>query len=328
MMKKLFGAALAVCFSAGMVMGSFAGELTAEEVLQNYMEAGQSISSLCANASGVADISLSVPDAEMTMGITGDMNMDLAATMDPLAIAASGTASGELMGEGGSISMQMYMVPEEDGSMTMYAGVDQGEGMEWASTTMESETMDQIKQLMGNTEMMKDLPIAFELADGTVSVNDTECYALVSTMGIEDMITLYKAVAEKAGEALPADALPDDETMEMVSSLLGGLKLNIEIDVNAEDFTPVKARIDMDGSDWVTLGSVLASVMGLTNEDGSLMSVSLDVNDLYIEYLYDYTTEVAIEVPQEVIDQAVAAGSLEDLSAGAAEMVEEVESEF
>ena len=109
---------------------------------------------------------------------------------------------------------------------------------------------------------------------------------------------------------------------------LGGLKLNVEMDVDAESYLPIRLYMDMAGSDWVTLGAMIGGMMGLTNEDGSLMSISLDVNDLYLEYLYDYSTPVTVEIPQEVIDSATDMGSAADLAGSAAEMVGEVESEF
>lgn len=328
MKKTLFGAALAACLSAGMVMGTFAGEMTAEEVFQNYIEASGTAEQVYSHVDGEIDAQLSVPDAQMTLGGSGSMEMEVAATMDPLAIKAVGGMSGQMMDQGGEANMEMYMVPDEDGSLKMYVGVDMGEGMEYGVSTIEPEVMEQIKGMMGNADMFADLPISFELADGTVEVNGTECYELVSTLGIEDIINIVNAAVEKAGDVIPEGTMPDEETMAMVTSLLGGLKLNVEMDVDAESYLPIRLYMDMAGSDWVTLGAMIGGMMGLTNEDGSLMSISLDVNKLYIEYLYDYSVPVTVEVPQEVIDSATDMGSAADLADEAAEMVGEVESEF
>lgn len=328
MKKTLFGAALAACLSAGMVMGTFAGEMTAEEVFQNYIETSGTVEQVSSHVDAKIDAQLSVPDAQMTLGGNGSMEMDVAAVMDPLTMKAVGTMSGQMMDQGGEANMEMYMVPDEDGSLKMYVGVDMGEGMEYGVSTIEPEVMEQIKGMMGNADMFADLPISFELADGTVEVNGTECYELVSTLGIEDIINIVNAAVEKAGDVIPEGTMPDEETMAMVTSLLSGLKLNVAMDVDAESYLPIRLYMDMAGSDWVTLGAMIGGMMGLTNEDGSLMSISLDVNDLYLEYLYDYSTPVTVEIPQEVIDSATDMGSAADLAGSAAEMVGEVESEF
>lgn len=328
MKKTLFGAALAACLSAGMVMGAFAGEMTAEEVFQNYIEASGTAEQVYANVAGEIDVQLSVPDAQMTLGGNGSMEMEVAATMDPLALKGVGKMSGQMMDQGGEVNMEMYMVPDEDGSLKTYVGVDMGEGMEYGVSTIEPEVVEQIKGMMGKADMFADLPISFELADGTVEANGVECYALVTTLGIEDIMNVFNAAVEKAGDVIPEGTMPDEETMAMITSLLGGLKLNFEMDVDTETYMPIRLYLDMEGSDWVTLGAMIGGMMGLTNEDGTLMSISLDVNKLYIEYLYDYSVPVTVEVPQEVIDGATDLGSAADLAGEAAEMVGEVESEF
>ena len=328
MKKTLFGAALAACLSAGMVMGAFAGEMTADEVFQNYIEASGTASQIYASVVGEIDAQLAVPDAQMTIGGTGSMEMEVAATMDPLAIKAVGGMSGQMLDQGGEVNMEMFMVPDEDGSLKMYMGVDMGEGMEYAVSTIDAETMEQIQGMMGNADLVAGLPISFELADGTVEANGKECYALVSTLGIEDIMNVMNAALEKAGDAIPEGTMPDEDTMAMITSLLGGLKLNVEIDVDTESYLPIRLYMDMAGSDWVTLGAMIGGMMGLTNEDGTLMSISLDVNKLYIEYLYDYSVPVTVEVPQEVIDSATDLGNAADLADDAAELVGEVESEF
>jgi len=330
MRKTLFGAAMAACFSASMVMGAFAGEMTVDEVMQKYVEASAGVTEANANAKGVADITLSMPEQETTMDIGGGLDLDMAFTLDPITVEVAGSMQGEAMGEGGQVDMHVYMVPAEDGGLSTYAGVDMGEGMEWALTSIDAETVGQFQELLANKTMdFSTLPISFELADGMADVNGTECYELVATLGWEDMLAVFQMAMEQAGDAIPEGTLPDEETLQAFGTLLGGLQMNFTIDVDSETFQPAYARIDFEGSDWVTLGAVLASVMGATDEEGNLLPMSLDVKDLYLEYFYDYSTPVAIEVPQEVIDNAQDMGNAADLTSGAAEMVaEEIESEF
>lgn len=329
MRKTLFGAAMAAIFSASMVMGSFAGEITVEEVLENYAAASAEVTEMNATAAGVADITLSMPEQDMTMGISGNIDMDMSVALDPIAAEITGSMEGSAMGQGGKADMHVYMVPAEDGSLATYAGVDMGEGMEWALTTIDAESVEQFKELLANKAMdFSAMPVEFELADELVEVEGTDCYELVAALTWEDMLAIFQMAVEQAGDAVPEGTLPDEETLQALGTMLGGLQVNMTIDVDAETFRPAYARIDFDGSDWVTLGAVLASVMGATDEEGNLLPLTLDVTDLYLEYFYDYETPVEIEVPQEVIDSAEDMGSTSDLSGVAEEMVGELESEF
>ena len=321
MRKKLLGAALAACFSGAMVMGAFAGEMTVEQVLEKYAAATTEMSSFGAAVDGVANISLGVPDANMTMDMNGSTTMDMQMTIDPLAMEMSAQMSGEAMGQGGTMSMQMYMVPSENNTIKVYTGADAGEGMEWSVTEVENEAVSQIKDMLANGEMITDLPIAFELKDGTVEVGGKQCYALVSSLTWEDAMNLYAYAIEATGGMIPVESILDEETMETMTYLLGGLVINFEIDVDTETFLPMRAHIDTEGSDWVSLGATVAAMMGLTDEEGNLMSVDLNVNDLHLDYTYNYDQEVSIEVPQEIVDVATDLGNAMDLTDSAAGML-------
>lgn len=327
MKKKLFGAALAAFFSAAMVMGSFAGELTAEEIMEKSKAASESLNEVSATVDGKADVTLAFPDQNMTLGVTGSMGMYVAATLDPLAALVEASMTGDMMGQSGSMDMEIYMVPEDDGSLYVYAGMDQGEGLEWMLTSIDAKTVSQYTDMLKGGKAMSDLPISFTLADGTVDVNGTECYSLVASLGWEDIMNLYKAALEVAGDAVPAESIPDEETLASVGALLGGLVVNFEMDVDTEKYLVQKLHIDLNGSDWVTLGATIAAMMGMTDDSGNLLSVSLDVNALYLDYYYDYGTPVSIEVPQDVVDNATNVGSATDLTEMAATMVEEAQSE-
>jgi hypothetical protein len=135
----------------------------------------------------------------------------------------SAQMSGEAMGQGGTMSMQMYMVPSENNTIKVYTGADAGEGMEWSVTEVENEAVSQIKDMLANGEMITDLPIAFELKDGTVEVGGKQCYALVSSLTWEDAMNLYAYAIEATGGMIPVESMLDEETMETMTYLLGGL---------------------------------------------------------------------------------------------------------
>ena len=322
MKKKMFGAGLAALFSVAMIMSASAGELTAEQVLLNYQEASAQATNFTAALTAGADITLSIPEADMSMGITGDMTMDMKAATNPLQVEMSADMNGSMMGQGGKMSMQMYMVPADDGSFEYYMGsdADDGNGMQWVLSTIDADTAGQLTEMIGNSGSgtLANMPINYELIDGTVDINGTPCYALTASLNWDDMMNLYtyamQAVSTAAGQELPTDALPDEDTLAAMGSMLGGLELYVEMDVDAEDFRVVRMLADLNDSDWAALGTTVAAMMGLTDDEGNLMNVSLQGNDVSLECFYSYDTPVSVTVPQEVKDAAANVGNAMDLA--------------
>ena len=332
MKKKLIGFGFAAVMSAAMAMNAFAGEVTVDDVLAGYAEASKNAREATAVVEGKADAVITVEE-QGSMTINGNADMNVAFSLDPFQIYTDAVMNGkmEMMGQemGGEIAMTVYGVPEEDGTTTMYAGMNEGQGMEWFKTAMPAEAMDMMKSMMENVNFSPaDLPIEFTLSDELKDVNGTECYVLNTTLTWEDVMNCYSVVLEKVSEMLPEEAkaqLPDADTLNMAGAMLSGLQFNMEMDVAADTYLPMYLHIDLEGSDWVTLGAVIASMTGAQGEDGSLPSISLDVNELYLDYTYDYTTPVEVTVPDDVIAQAVDEGGVEDLTT---DFVEELESEM
>lgn len=335
MKKKVFGFGLAAIMSGVMAVGAFAGEATVDDVLAKYTEASSAVKEVTATVDMAADAAISVAD-EGSMSLNGNASMDIAVALDPMQMYVDAQMNGKMammdQEQGGEIAMTIYGVPGDDNGLVMYAGMNDGSGMEWAKSTIPAEAMEQMQALIANSAQFNaaELPITYTLADATTDVNGSECYVLGCTLTWEDAMNVYTAVMEKFADQLPEEAtsqLPDADTLAMVGGMLNGLKFNIEIDVDTTTYLPMRAYMDFEGSDWVTLGAVIAAATGATNEDGSLPDVSLDVNDLHMEYIYHYDEPVEITVPDDVIEQAVDTGDATAL-ANPAELMEEIESEI
>lgn len=339
MRKSLTGFALAFACAAVLTVPAFAGDVTVDDVLALYAEGGASVAEMLCDVDMAADVAITVPDAgdEGSIALNGNATMEMGMTLDPLAAQITMDMSGEGMGQSGEIAMDVYMQTKENGAIGVYASGDaMGEALDWQYVEIPAEEvtgfLDALKNQPANTEALSMIP--FELAEDTVDVGGVECYELHAVLTWEELKGIISYAVEQAKGMVPEEQAASfeniDETLEMAGALLSGLKINLEIDVDTETGKPARAYFDTEGSDWTILGALFAQYAGLTNEDGSLMNVDLAVNDLYLEYLYDYETPVEITVPEEaiaaeangtVIDENMAEGLL-------GEALEEAESEM
>ncbi len=300
-MKKNMYLSLGVISAAAiMAFSASAAEVTVEDVLSNYAAAGKTIASFVSDAEIKADVTIALPDMDTTMGVTADGALNIQFAKEPLALASTGSVNLNAMGETMDVGIEMYGTTEEDGSLGMYMNTTQaGESSGWIYQGISAEEVQKLIEMINSTEIdLTALPITYTLGDGTVDVNGHSCYAVLSTLTGEDLINLVKFAAEAAGEA--AEELPTEE-LDQIAPLLSAVVVNMEIDVDTETYYPMHMHIDLEDSDWTTLAAVFAQFADLTNEDGSLMTVNLDVSALYLDYTYDYDAAVEVTVPEEAI---------------------------
>ena len=310
MKKQLTGIVLGLACAASLSFGAFAEAPTAEDILAASSEAG-SVNEMNFTVDGAADIAIVLPDMgdEGTFAVNGSLGMDASATLEPLAMKMDMNMSGEAVGQSGDIDMQMYMVTKEDGALGMYMkGVALGEEMDWQYAEIPAEEISSfistIKEKGGQFDMSS-FPVEFALADDTVDVNGHECYQLTTSMTWAELKEVVTTALDAAKAELPEEQAESfeqiDQALGMADMFVGGLVLNMEIDVDTQSYLPQRAHLDLAGSDWTVLAALFAQSAGLTNEDGSLMNVDINVNSLYLDYIYDYETPVDVTVPEEAI---------------------------
>ena len=317
MKKRMLGLMLAAATAAAMTVGAYAGEVTADSVMENMQAASEGLNEVHGIEEMAADVVLSVEGQEV-MSLQGKADLDASVSMDPFQaeVVASMTGTMNSMGEeqGGQMDFTTYIVPDENGILAAYAGLNENGETEWVKSSLGEEVSSQLSEMLAQAKNYKvDLPEQyFTLADATVECEGKECYQLTADLTVEDILNVYQAIIEQYGDQLPEEVtsqIPDAETLSMFGSMLSGLNIHVEMDVDTETYLPVRLYVDTEGSDWVTLGAVVGMMMGGgESEDGSLPNIDLNVNTLYMQCIYDYETPVDIVVPEEVLSVAVDTG--------------------
>ena len=143
MKKKLIGIALAACMTGTMALSTFGSAVTVDEVLANNRTATQEAKAFTADVVGQADVEIAV--ADQTMAFKGDVNMNMQTNMDPLEAQAKGSLNLDAMGQAMNLATEMYMKNDESGVLKSYAGVDEGEGMQWTVSSTDTQTIEAVK---------------------------------------------------------------------------------------------------------------------------------------------------------------------------------------
>ncbi|MCR5161528.1 MAG: hypothetical protein K6C06_07135 [Lachnospiraceae bacterium] len=311
MKKMALTAAALVCAASFGLLTGFDSAATAEDVLAKYSENSKSITEAAADVTVDADVDLEIPEMETSFKLSADGTMDLAVTLDPIAVSALTKANASVLGQELNISLDMYAVTMEDGSLGLYTKEDMGEGAEWSFTSSESPvSIDEIKEMAAKVNIdFSQLPITFTLADEAVDVNGKSCYELTSTLTPDDMVALVQYAVKYAGEIAGEEVPVSEEDLQSVTAMasyLQGLLLNLTLDIDTETYQAMRFRIDFDGTDWAGLAPIIASMMDMTNEEGVPYTLNITANSLYMEYVYNYDEPVAIEVPAEALAAAEA----------------------
>ena len=323
MKKRLTTLLLAGIAGSAMVMGASAADITADEILKNAAAQSAAVNEINGDVLMKADGALTMDDQAITLD--ADANVQVSAVMDPLNVQsiADVVLNLDVLGDQQNTEThaEFYVVPDENGDLVSYSGASDGETTAWTKSALGEEFTEQLKQIIGLGQTAPELPIEFNVSEDLADVDGIQCYELTSSLTFEDVMNVYNVYLEAYKDELPEEVLsqlPDEESLASIGSMLGGLIINVTIDVANDNYEIEHLRIGTDGSDFSSLGMIIGLLMGAGSDSGEMPAISLDVNDLYIECFYDYSTPVEVVVPDEAIANAVDAGDL-DLSELAAE---------
>ncbi len=299
--KSLLISAMLLGASSAMLMG-FDSAATVDDVMDKYIEASQSTTQATAQANLNGQIGLSMTSdtsgtSTLSMGATGDLTVQF--TMDPFAVGVTGNLNVDVLGVGQGMELQMYMVPAEGGWDT-YSYVNDGTTDTWSYSFSEGDQSD-IDELLALFSASQDnfdlstLPGTWTLGEEAVDVDGTSCYQLLYTVTYDDLEDL---ILQSMTEA---DSSASDEDIAMMDAIFSGIVFNVEVDVDADTYLPVRAYMDLNGSDLTGISSLISMAMAESSDDGpvTMPEISLDVSNAYLEILYDYDTPVNITVPDE-----------------------------
>lgn len=294
-MKKGLGILLA----AGLVLTTVtpcvaAEDVTADALIDGYIQKNEDFQSI----SGVERIALSMNMAMMgqEMDMKMDMVMDIESTKDishvfgDMNMVQTGTGE-EDMEE--SMKTEMYSVREDDGSYTLYS-LDSDTGS-WSVSSLDEVqfNMDLSNLIRGD---------GFVLSDGTVDVDGVECYEVIGSMALADMMEYIGNSMEGLGEILPLD---DPEAAE-------AYKLDVFYYFNTENKELYSMK--MDGSEMMEelfMDAIEKSFaeMGTEGEEDSDFDMSallalfqIDISEFVVEVSnIEFDTVDSIVIPDEVL---------------------------
>ena len=301
-MRKRILATIAAGSAAVLMLSGFDSAMTVEQLTENSKNAMAQMTSMSATMHGEAAAAVHVSQggengATMDIPMNGSLDMNMTFSMEPLQADISFNYAVDAMGQGGSGSFQVYMVENEDGTGTAYAGQSADGGqMEWNASTADAETFAQVKEavkaamsgdlsalssMSGDssfdpaalTAMMDKYKEQFmgkaQLTPQSVTADGKECYELTADLNGDDISQVLTDVMSAAGQAV------DTSSLQMIQPILGGFVLHMESRYDAQTFLPVDMVIDLGGSDFSAFSDLIAGSMTGGAEG---VSASVDVS--------------------------------------------------
>lgn len=243
-------------------------ELTLEEVYNKSIERQQELTSVSADLKVDQDMTLNVNGESIEVSAKSDMKMDM--VNDPLSMYLNGTTT--MQGpESANVNMEMYMT--EDG-LFMHESVTN----QWMK--MPSEQFDAI---MGQSAGQADPEEQLEALKGFI--NDFK---------FEQTDKEYKLTMDAAGEQFKQYML---EQMQQNNNM--ALPEDQQVLENMT-FDKINYVITIDKETFDILNMYMVADLNI-EIDGQSMSMKMDTKIVY----NNFNGVQSIEVPQEVIDQAV-----------------------
>ena len=310
-MKKRILFCLAALGTASMLFGFDSAE-TADGLLEKMQAASKDAAGAVMDMGMNVNVGVNIRDGTTTstlnVAMSGDF--DMAMNMDPLAMSMDGSMTVSGLGQNETIAMKMYGVTDENQQFNTYVYTEDstsGEsGWEYESSDMSGLDMASLMEASANIDY-SEWGMNFELAPEAVDVNGTECYLLSTVIDSESFNTMITKSAEMTGQDLTSD-----ENVQMVLSMLGGLKMKLEYYVDAATYLPVKFHMDLNDSDMSAINQYAAMAMGQMAEGSS---VEIALNDVSVDATMAYGEANDITVPEEALAavESGEASSLEEL---------------
>lgn len=304
-MKKIV--ALSLCLI--LVLGLLAGcekAMDAKTLLQKMEEVNKNQTAMSGKMSMEMDMSMGVTGITMNMGMK--LNGDMAVDTETGKMFTDMTVGIELLGQSEEESMQMYGVTE-DGVMTTYTYEELTDT--WVKATEEQDITSQYEEIMTFQTDLAEIPEdKLSLAKEKETVNGRECYVLTV-----DMDGAYLDEAMKAGMEMSMGEM-DEMTKSMLENAdFSTLSAKVVYHVDAKTFETVSMTGEILGMGDVMssmLAPMLEELVGLTGEENVEIKIDIPLCKVSLtDVVYD-NVQVP-DVPQEAIDNAVDADSLEDI---------------
>lgn len=270
MKKKILSVTCICIISMLAIVGC--GSVSSESILGKMGKNTKEIKSVDMNIKMVMDMESTMDGNVTNTKMDFDMNGEV--TTNPEICMLDGKMDMSFLGMNETMSLKSYTVKEEDGSYTSYT-YDETSSV-WIKSNIGIDKAG-ISEL-SNFESMNGIFDNFVLSEETTTVNNINCHKLTGTVEGEDLSKLLGSVEGIGGN---------------IGDSVKGLKVNVELYVNAKEMVPVQIKLDFKDSD-------LSSIMG--NTDGA----DIKINEYYFTITYNGINTIdKIEVPEDVKSSAV-----------------------
>ncbi len=330
--------------SSFLLLSGFDSAMTVEDIVSNSQQTIASMNGMSVEFQGVADLSLdmTVADQTQSLAMSGNMDYTVQYTLDPFMVAVTGSMKGEAaaLGMSGDVTMDMYLVGQEDGSGIIYACIPATGDDLWHAASIPAEDFTQVKdtvvsslsgdlsQLSSQTgvdlaAMQSSIYGNMTVSPQPANVDGIECYEVVGAISGDTLAELISQVSS----AIP-QANIDESTMMMMQMLLAGVKVDITAHYATDNFAPVASKIDLGNSDFSSIAQVIGALMmsSSSSDSSNTPAISMTVNALNASVFCNEQT-APIEVPAEALAAEVEQSlSMSDIAgaatsaAGAAEI--------
>lgn len=320
MKKRIITAALALTLCASSVSVFAESTMTAEEILAKQTEYMQNVASTSMDMTMTLDGALETSDgtssSSIGMVMSGDISADL--LTNPMQVGMDMSMNVSLMGVSQNVDMEMYMV-ENGTNFDTYQKVDDGtDASEWIRTQVDMSDMfeefgvSSFAELQGKS-FNDMLPEGLNV-DWTVEETETD-YILSASLPFSNLMDIIKA-------SLEAEDLADDDLM-MAEAILDGFVMNMSYTIDKETYAASSVHMDFNDSDLSLLNEMISQLMSASmaseDEEMTMPSFALVLNDFSMDGTYSYDTVTEIEIPADaltadVVDLDDLEDELEDLA--------------
>lgn len=314
MKKKLMTLAIALGLSLSMLTGC--GKPTVESLIDGLYD--YEVESQTADAE--MEIELSISAMGFSFDVSADGDFEVQSSMgkrDAATTYINGDFAVKIpVGDiDEKLGIEAYSIVD-DGTVTSYGCVDGGE---WYMTEIESDDSDGIDQetIDGVTEAMKDvLKENGELAEDTEKVEGEECYVITATIEGSDWSDILEPMQDMINEAM--------EEVDMDVDMLSWfeyLSADITYYISKDNGYLVKSEMDMSDTDLFGMFEQMVKDLGGEEALGDVLDAveSVSFSKFYISVVYSDINDTNVEVPDDVIDDAVDvndAVSIDDIMGG------------
>ena len=303
--KKWMGAAFAAaCF---LTLCGFDREMSVEEVYEKSQQAVQEQESVTIDVRSDERFSLTTSSASSgtsTFSAGTSFEGQLLLTKSPAAAALNGELAFGVIGVEMHADISMYVLEKDAGSFDAYILVASGEETSgWQHTVMTAEQLQAVFEQAPVQQQMKELMTPDRMGQTVRRIGGRDCYQLLRRLTYDDVRPFLYDALQAAAEQDPSSA-PGQEEMQIIDMAMSGIVWNVEQDVDAETFLPLRVVTDTKGSDLSGLSAFLTMLLEQNAEifgDITLPELKVSIDRSENELAYDYTSPVAVTLPEEAL---------------------------